>query len=261
MIFKDKIVWITGASSGIGEALVYAFNNVEAKLIISARREDELIRVKNNCKKNSEIFILPLDLLAHQTYKDKVKQVIEKFEKIDILVNNAGIGQRGLVKDTDFEVIKQIMDINFLGTVALTKEVLPLMLNQKCGKIVVMSSLTGKFGAPLRSAYSASKHALHGFFDTLRAETIEDNIDILLVCAGYVKTNISLNALTANGKPQNKMDDGQNNGMMPEILANKILKAISRNKKELTVGGKEVLGVYIKRFFPNLFCKIIAKQK
>lgn len=262
MNFKDKIVWITGASSGIGEALTYAFNNEGAITIISSRRKKELERVKSNCKNNSEknIYILELDLLDINSFESKTKEIIENFGKIDILINNGGVSQRALVKDTDYSVIKKLMEINYFGTVMLTKNVLPYMLEQKSGNIVVMSSLTGKFGTRVRSAYAASKHALHGFFDSLRAEIWQDNIQVMLVCAGYIKTNISINALTGNGTPQNTMDEGQAKGMLPEVLAKKIIKGIRKNKNELLVGGFEIMGVYLKRFVPNIFFKIIRNK-
>lgn len=262
MYFKDKIVWITGASSGIGEALTYAFNNSDAKVIISARRRNELERVKASCKNNSNenIFILELDLTDIQSFEQKTKIVLEKFGRIDILVNNGGVSQRALVKDTDYSVIKRIMDINFFGTAMLTKSVLPNMIAQKSGNIVVMSSLAGKFGTQKRSAYAAAKHALQGFFECLRMEVYDDNIKILTVNPGYIKTDISINALTGDGTPQNSMDKGQENGMLPDVLAQKILKAVRKGKRELIVGGIEKLPVYIKKFFPNLFFKILRNK-
>lgn len=262
MNFKDKIVWITGASAGIGEALTYAFNNEGAKLILSARRLNELERVKKNCKNNSDdnIFILELDLTDIQSFEQKTKAVIEKFGKIDILVNNGGVSQRALVKDTDYSVIKKIMDINFFGTAMLTKSVLPYLINQKSGNIVVMSSMAGKFGTQKRSAYAAAKHALQGFFECLSMEVFDDNIKVLVVNPGFIKTDISLNALTGNGTPLNTMDKGQENGMLPEILAKKILKAMRKGKRELIVGGYETIPVYIKRFLPSLFFKIVKNK-
>jgi len=259
---EGKVAMISGAASGIGLGTAKRLAEFGAKVsILDINDENGAKAVKEIEALGGSAHYIKCDVRQAADCKNAADKTVEKFGRIDILVNNGGISQRALVKDADFEVIRQVMEINFFGTVALTKEVLPYMLSQKSGKIIVMSSLTGKFGAPLRSAYAASKHALHGFFDTLRAETIDDNIDILLVCPGYIKTNISINALKANGIPQNIMDDGQKNGMLPEVLAKKILRAISKNKKELITGGKEVLGVYIKRFFPNLFCKIIAKQK
>jgi len=260
MYFKDKIIWITGASSGTGEALTYAFDKEEAIIIISARREDELFRVKNNCKNKENVFILPLDLEKHEELKIKAEIVLKKYNKIDILFNNGGISQRSYVADTKFYVDKKIIDVNYLGTVALTKAVLPSMIKNKSGHIVVMSSLTGKFGTPLRSAYAGSKHALHGFFDSLRAEVYDKNIFVTIICAGFIKTNIAINALTKNGEAQKHNDPSTENGMSPEYFAQKTLKAIKSKKQELIIGGKEKLGVYLKRFFPKLFSNLIKKQ-
>ena len=161
---KGKVVWITGASSGIGEALAYTFARKGAKLVLSARREAELMRVKNNCKMNQEdVFILPLDIEKPETFATLFQRVIARFGTLDILVNNAGISQRSLVKDTPLAVDKRLMDVNYIGTVALTKTVLPTLLAKQNGQIVVVTSAVGKFGSPWRSGYSASKHALHGF--------------------------------------------------------------------------------------------------
>ncbi len=257
--FTNKIVWITGASSGAGEALAYAFADAGAKLILSARRREELERVKSNCK-SDEVQILPLDLEKHDELPQKAQKALNMFGKIDILFNNGGISQRSYAKDTVIEVDKRLMNINYFGAVILTKAVLPSMIARKSGHIAVMSSLTGKFGTPLRSAYAASKHALHGFFDSLRAEVHEDNIKVTIICSGYIRTNIAVNAFVGDGSAQNSNDPGIENGMLPEVFAQKSLKAISKHKNELTLGGKEKLGVYIKRFAPNLFAKIILKQ-
>ncbi len=260
MYYKDKIIWITGASSGVGEALVYAFNNEQAKLIISSHEPEELERVKNNCKFEPEnIFVLPFNLTEHDKIPDLVETVIEKFKKIDILFNVGGVSQRALVKDTLIEVDKRIMDINYFGTVILTKAVLPEMIKNKSGHIAVMTSLAGQFGIPLRSAYAASKHALHGFFDTLRAEVHEYNIKVTLFSPAYIKTNIAVNALTKDGSPQNFNDPGAEKGTSPEDFARLALKSIKKGKEEVISGGKEKYGVYVKRFFPKLFSKIIRK--
>ncbi len=261
MNYKDKVIWITGASSGVGEALVYAFNNEKARLIISSHEPEELERVKNNCKFEPEnIFILPFNLLEHDKIPGLVEKVIEKFKKIDLLFNVGGISQRALAKETTVETDKRIMDINYFGTIILTKAVLPEMIKNKSGHIAVMTSLAGKFEIPLRSAYAASKHALHGFFDTLRAETYVDNIKITLFCPSYIKTKIAVNALTKDGTPQKQNDPGIENGMTPEYFAKRALKALKKSKREAIFGGKEVWGVYIKRFFPGLFAKIIRKR-
>lgn len=261
-MFKNKVVWITGASSGIGEALAKALAEKGAKLVISSRREEELQRVKNSLKLSSEnIFILPLDLGDTSNADQLTQQVISKFGRIDLLINNGGISQRALTKDTSIEIDRKIMEVNFFGTVALTKSVLPFMLKQKSGHIIAMSSIAGKFGFYYRSAYSASKHALHGFFESLRMEIYNDNVNVLIVCPGKIKTNISLNAVTGDGAKHNKMDDSTEHGLSAEDCAVEILKAIELNKEEIFIGGKELRAVWVKRFFPKLFSKMIRKQK
>ena len=260
MYFKDKIVWITGASSGVGEAMVYAFNNEQAQLIISSHEPEELERVKNNCKFEPEnIFVLPFNLSEHKKIPNLVKTVINKFKKVDILFNIGGISQRALAKDTIIDVDKRIMNINYFGTIILTKALLPEMIQNKSGHIAVMTSLAGKFAIPLRSAYAASKHALHGFFDTLRAEVYNDNIKVTLFCPAYINTNIAKNALTKDGTPQNFNDPGMEKGTSPEDFAKLALKSIKKGKEEVISGGKEKYGVYLKRFFPKLFSRIIRK--
>ncbi|MCB0560136.1 MAG: SDR family oxidoreductase [Lewinellaceae bacterium] len=261
MSFSSQVVWITGASSGIGEHLAYAFANRGAKLILSSRNEQELQRVRQNCPATTEIMVLPMDVTDFASLPVLVQQALGRFGNIQVLINNAGISQRSAVKDTLFEVDKKIMEVNFLGTVALTKAVLPSMLGQKGGQIVVISSVMGKIGTPRRSAYAASKHALHGYFDSLRAEIHEQGVKVTLICPGYVHTNVTINALTADGSANKKMAEATRNGMDPGVFAEKALRAIAREKEEVLIGGKEILGVYIKRFFPRLFSRIARGLK
>jgi dehydrogenase/reductase SDR family protein 7B len=261
-IFQDKVVWITGASSGIGEALAKRFALSGAKLVLSARRISELERVKEAVQlPDDRVLILPLDLSETATIHALTEQVLKKFERIDILVNNGGISQRALTKDSPLEIDRQIMEVNFFGTVAITKSVLPHFLKQQSGQIIVISSISGKFGFYFRSAYSASKHALHGFFESLRMEVDKDNIKVLMVCPGKIRTNISVNAVTASGEKHNKMDPGTDEGLSAEHCAAKILQGVEKGKEEVFIGGKELLAVWIKRFFPGLFSKLIKKQK
>jgi len=260
--FKNKVVWVTGASSGIGEALAKAFAKEGANLILSARRAEELQRVKNELQlPDSSVLILPFDLAAISTFNEQTKKVIETFGHIDILVCNGGISQRSLTKDTPLDIDRKIMEINFFGTIALTKSVLPHLLKQKSGHIVVTSSIAGKFGFYFRSTYSASKHALHGFFESLRMEIFNDNVKVLLVCPGKIRTNISLNAITEDGGKHSKMDAATNLGLSADDCATQILNGIKNNVEELYVGGKELRAVWVKRFFPKLFSKLIRKQK
>jgi dehydrogenase/reductase SDR family member 7B len=261
MSFKNKIVWITGASSGIGEAIAYAFAREGAELILSSRNLSELERVKKGCQNAQSVEIILLDLANHEQIFTIAQNVIEKFGRIDVLINNAGISQRSLAKDTDFKVDTQLIHIDLLGTIAITKAILPAMLKEKSGQIVVISSLMGKFGAPMRSTYAAAKHGLHGFFDTLRAEVFKDDLKVLMVCPGFIKTNISVNALTADGAKQGTMDDATGKGLPPSVVADKILRAISKGKEEIYVGGREVMGIYLKRFFPRLLSRVVRNAK
>ena len=259
---KDKIVWITGATSGIGEALAIQCAKQGAKLILSARRVEELQRVKNICGLSDDrVLILPLDLSNTNDINGLCKKAIDKFGRIDILINNGGISQRALTKDTSLEIDRKIMEVNFFGTVALTKAVLPYMLEKKSGHIVVISSIAGKLGYYLRSAYSGSKHALHGFFESLRMEVRNDNINVTIVCPGKIQTNISVNAVNEKGEHSGKMEKSHAKAMSSDECAKQIIKAIKKNKEEVLIGGKELATVWIKRFFPKIFSKIIRRVK
>jgi len=260
MDFKNKVVWITGASSGIGKALAITLSNCNARLILSARNGSALEAVKQACNNSDAVKILPLDLEAYASLHDTVIEAISLFGVVDILVNNGGISQRSFTKDTHIAVDKRIMDINYLGTVALTKGLLPHFIKNKSGQFVATSSIVGKIGTPLRSSYAASKHALHGFYDSLRAEVHADNITVTLICPGFVNTNVSINALTGDGSPQQKMDTATANGIEPERFVLIMAKAIYRKKEEVYIAGaKEKLAVYTKRFFPKLLSIMIRK--
>lgn len=261
MDFKDKKIWITGASSGIGEALAYKFSKLGASLIISSRRFAELQRVKAACANPDKVIIVPLDLEKYEDIAQIATPVLKKFGNIDILVNNGGASQRALVVDEDLKVVEKMMKINFMGAVALTKVVLPGMIEQKRGHIVCMSSLAGKFGIPLRSGYAAAKHALHGFFETLRAENHDNGIRVMMVCPGYVNTNVAINALDAKAEKRNQNDPGQEQGLDPAVMADKIIKGIEKEKLEITAGGSETNGIWLSRFFPRLFAKIIRNKQ
>lgn len=258
---KNKVVWITGASSGIGEALVYAYSKQGAKLILSSRNRDELFRVKSNCSSPVTVHVLSLDLENTAALEQKAADAMRIFGRIDLVIHCGGVSQRALALDTSLAVEQRIMNINYWGTVVISKAILPMMISQGGGQIVCVSSLVGKFGTRLRSAYSASKHAIHGYFDSLRAEVSDQNISITIVCPGFIKTNISVNALTASGLKQGTMDEAQENGMSATACAAAIIKAIAARKEEVNIGGKEVKGVLFKRFFPLRFSKFMQKAK
>jgi len=258
MSFKNKVIWITGASSGIGKALALEFSKLEAKIIISSRKKEALEEVKSLCSYPENVKIVTLDLEDYTNLEGAVSNAISQFGKIDILLNSGGISQRALAIDTDISVDKRFMDINYMGSMALSKGILPHFIANKSGHYVTISSVSGKLGTPKRSAYAASKHALHGFFDSLRAEVYKDNINVTLVCPGYIQTNLSVNALTGDGSKMNKMDTSLNEGIPADVFAKKLIRAIENKKNEVNIGGfKEMTSLYVKRFFPNLLAKLV----
>lgn len=260
MNFKDKIVWITGASSGIGKALALEFAKSGAILILSSRNQEALEKIKTACEElGASAHIQIVDLEKQDNFAEITDLIIAKFHTIDVLINNGGISQRALVQETPLAIDRKIMEVNFFGNIALTKAVLPYMIKQQSGNITTISSVAGKFGVPKRSTYSASKHALLGFYESLRAEHKADNINVTIAIPGYVKTNISFNAVLKDGSTNNKLDDGQAGGVTATHCAKKILKGIKNNKKEVLIGGKELVMVYIRKFFPAIYYNIIDK--
>jgi short-subunit dehydrogenase len=257
---KDKVIWITGASSGIGEALALELVKHEARLILSARREDELRRVGALTKlPDLDLMILPFDLSDTSKASSLAAQVINKFGRIDVLINNGGQSQRCEALETDEVSERKLFEINYFSAVNLSKAVLPYMIRNKGGHIVVVSSIAGKFGFYLRSSYSAAKHALHGYFESLRLETEKKGIRILMVCPGKVRTNISFNASAAKGA-HGKMDESHENAMSADEAAKQIIKGISNNEEEIFIGGRELKAITLRRFFPKKFWNVIRKQ-
>lgn len=261
MNIENKVIWITGASSGIGEALVKSLAKKNTKLILSARRKEALEAiVKVNQLHPDDFLILDFDLADCSKADYYTQQILQKFGRIDILINNGGMSQRSEAIHTPIDIERKIMEVNYFSATSLTKTVLPAMVAQGSGKIVVISSISGKFGFFLRSSYSAAKHALHGYFESLRLENEKKGISVLLVCPGKIKTNVSLNAITESGQTHNKMDESHQDAMPAEACAEKIIEAIKKDKEEILIGGKEIKAVWLKRFLPGIFAKIIRKQ-
>jgi dehydrogenase/reductase SDR family member 7B len=261
MLFSEKIVWITGASSGIGEELAVTVSAQGGTAILSARSLEQLQRVQSRCTQaGGKAEIVPLDLSIPASIQQAAADVLGKYGRIDVLINNGGISQRALVHETAIEVDRRIMEVNFFGAVTLTKAVLPAMLKQGDGHIVVLSSVMGKIGFPVRSAYAASKHALHGFFETLWSEYHNEGIRVTMICPGMVRTNISFHALEGNGKEHGVMDSRQDNGISPEACAKIIVRSIKRNRREVYVGKEQIL-IYLRRYFPWLFFRIVSRFK
>lgn len=262
MEIRNKVIWITGASSGIGEALVHTLIAEGARLILSARNFEKLDQLALRFpSSNDKMLVLPLDLAQPESFDELVTKAIKGMGQVDIMVHCGGISQRSLAKETEWEVDQRLMAVDYLGTVALTKSLMPYFLKQQSGHFVVVSSLVGKFGTPLRSGYAAAKHALHGFFDSLRAELWQDNIGVTMICPGFIRTQVSINALDAKGKATGVMDNAQAKGMTAEACALKMVKAIKAEKREVYIGGKEKYAVLIKRFFPGLFARMIRTAK
>jgi len=255
-----KTVWITGASSGIGEGLAYELSSRNCKLILSGRNLEALKKVKSKCKNPEFVEILPFDLIDFNQAKSNVEKALSFYGSIDVLINNGGISQRSLLIETDFEVDKKLIEIDYLGTVALTKALLPHFVANQKGQFVTVTSIMGKFGSPYRSGYCGAKHALHGFFDVLRMEHEKDNIKVTTICPGFVQTNISINALTGNGSKQNSLDTATKNGLSVKEFALRCIKAIESRKHEAYIGRKEVFGVFLKRFFPRYLHKFVLKS-
>lgn len=259
--FKGKVVWITGASEGIGLALAEAFAKEGAKLIVSARRKEKLEEVAKSClaKGASEVKVLPFDL-ADETSIDEACKIAElTFQGVDLLLLNAGISQRAFAAETSINVFDRLMKINYLSNVRITLNTLDNLLKRK-GQIAVISSLVGKFGSPYRSGYAASKHALHGFYDSLRAEHT-GQLEVSIICPGFIKTQLSLHALKGDGQALNEMDAAQAQGMPADLFAAKALLGLKRGRAEMYIGGKERFGVYVKRYFPDLFRRVISRAK
>lgn len=249
--FEGKVIWITGASSGIGEALAVAFAAEGASLVLTARREPELLRVAKRCHP-AEVTIVPLDLADVPPLAAAVSAVLAKVGRVDVMVHNAGRSQRGLVADTSVDDDRAIMELNFFGVVALTKALLPSMLARGDGRFVVLSSLAGLLGTKMRSAYCASKHALEGFFASFDAELHERGIRVTMVNPGFVRTSIGENALRAGEAGHAAGNDAIEGGMPVERAAGIIVDAVARGADSVAPAGAEILGVYLKRISPAL---------
>ncbi len=261
MRLADRVVWITGASTGIGKALALALADAGARLILSARNRERLDAVRAATAHPARVHVLALDVADHDALPARAEQALGLEGRVDVLVHNAGVGQRSPAADTELHVTRRILDVNFLGPVALTRAVLPSMRARQNGHLVVVSSVLGTFGAKRRSSYAASKHALHGFFDSLRAELADEGIRVTLICPGYIRTPISEQALTADGTPHGRADPGQASGMDPARCAARMVRAIEREQREVVIGGWETAGVWLKRWCPWLLARILRRMR
>lgn len=259
-MYSNKVAWVTGASSGIGVEMVKQLEASGAKVILSSRNVERLEEVRKELIHPEIHLVLALDLENSSNFEQLAAQVYAKYGQIDFLFNNGGLSQRSEAGDTPLDVDRRIMEINYFGNIALAKAVLPYFRKQQSGHFVVISSIAGKFGFFLRSAYSASKHALHGFYESLMLEEEKNGVNVTIACPGKINTNISVNALNGTGATHGEMDHNQETGMSAEECVSILLKAVEKNKKEVLIGDKEIKAVTLKRFLPKLFWKVIKKQ-
>ncbi len=252
---KDKVVVITGASSGIGKALAYEYAAQGAKLVLAARREDKLMEMKEDLIGN-EILSVVTDVSVESDCKRLIDESIARFGTIDVLINNAGISMRAMFEDLDLSVIHRLMDVNFWGTVYCTKYALPYLLKTK-GSVVGIISIAGYVGLPGRTGYSASKFAVRGFLDTLRIENLKKGLHVLVAAPGFTASNVRFSALTADGSQQGETPRDESKMMSAELCAQKIVNAINRRKRELIltfVEGK--FTVFLGKFWGGLLDKL-----
>lgn len=262
MRFDDAVVWVTGASSGIGAALVRQLDAEGAHIVLSGRRIDELHKISDELAGTGETLVLPFDVIDEDAVSGAAHAVLDRFGRVDILINNAGLAQRARVADADLSVYRAMMDVNFFGPLMLTKAVLPSMLERGAGHIVCTTSVAGKYGSPMRSGYNAAKHAAHGFFDSLREEVAGAGIDVTLIVPGAVRTNVSINALRGDGSLYNRMDPFLENGMSPQDCARRALDAIHARKREVLIAdGVARRNVILKRWSPALLSWMTRRRK
>jgi len=260
MNYKGKTVWITGASSGIGAELARQFAAEGARVIISSHEAEELAGVKNKLESLSyDVHEVVFNLGNPEEVKATAAKVLNDFGRVDVLMNNAGISTRAEATDTSLDIDRRVMEIDYFSGVILTKALLPAMIENGYGHIGVTSSISGKFGWPLRSAYSAAKHALFGFYKSVWAENHSKGIRITIFSPGRVQTNISFHALEKDGKEHGKMDPGQAKGITPEKCASKMIRSMKRNRKDVLIGGPELVMVWIHKYCKWLYYRMVGK--
>lgn len=257
---KDKVVLITGGTSGIGKALAFAFGRAGASVVITGRNEENLQATGEALNaQHIENLALVADVSREADCARMVSQTISRFGQLDILINNAGISMRALFQDVDLAVIRQVMDINFYGTVYATKYALPHILQTK-GSVLGISSIAGYRGLPGRTGYSASKFAMHGFLETLRTEVLEKGVHVMIACPGFTASNIRNTALTAQGQVQGQSPLDEGKIMSAEEVADRILKATRQRKRDLVMTAQGKLTVFLNKWLPGLTDRLVLKH-
>ena len=258
--FAGQVVWITGASSGIGRALALAFDRAGATLVLSSRRLDALEEVRSRCRRPRGVDLVPMDLAEPDRIPEIAADVLDRHGRVDVMVHNAGIAHRDLVANTPVSIDRRIMEVNHFGPVSLTKSLLPRMLAKQSGRFVVVTSMSGVYGAPCVSAYAASKHALHGFFESLRAEVHDDGVGVTIVIPGFIRTAITEHALTGRGRPYGRQLSVHDEGLDPDECAERILRGVADGDEEILVGKSEILSVHLARLCPRLMSRIVRSH-
>ncbi|MDQ8951674.1 SDR family oxidoreductase [Acinetobacter rudis] len=256
-----KVVWITGASSGLGEALAKACASQGAHVILTARRFEVLEQVRASLSQPDNHLSIAMDVTNEEQVQATYTQILEKYGRIDWLINNAGLSQRALISETNMQTERAIMEIDYFSQVFLTKTVLPTLLQQKSGRIVFISSVAGLLGTQYRASYSAAKAAIHLWANSLRAEVADQGVQVSVVFPGFVQTNVSFNALNGVGQAQGHQDEAIANGLSADDFANQVIKALMHGEEYIVVAGvKEKLGVFLSRLSPKALYKVIRKS-
>jgi short-subunit dehydrogenase len=256
-MFKGKVVWITGASSGIGAGLAQVLAKAGAELILSGRNEKALAAVAAAC--GGKPLILPFEVTDYAGLPAIVKKAIKWKGGIDCLINNAGISQRSLALETKFPVYQELIDIDLMAPIALTQLVLPHMAERQSGRLVFISSVAGKVGSPMRTAYSAAKHGLIGYADALRVEVTMHGIDVHVIAPGSIRTDVSRNAITSSGKRRGESDEAIEAGMDPDHAAQLMVRAMERGTREIILAkGMERQITQLRRLAPNRLFDMLA---
>ena len=258
MQLKGKTILLTGATSGIGEALAKELAKKGNTLILISRNKEKLENLQKSLP--SEVHFFPFDLEKYHKLPSLVKKILNKIPILDALILNAGVSQRAFAEETTIQTTERIFAIDFFSYIYLTQLLLPYI--REGGNITVISSVAGKIGTPFRSSYAAAKHALHGYYDSLRVELRikKRDIGVTMICPGFVKTNVSVNALKGDGTPYKEKDPAIEKGLSPEKVAKKIIKAIERKREEIVISGaKEKIALFLKIFFPSLLNRLLEK--
>ncbi|XP_055450071.1 dehydrogenase/reductase SDR family member 7B isoform X2 [Psammomys obesus] len=265
---RNAVVVVTGATSGLGRECARVFHAAGAKLVVCGRDVkalEELAReLAGSCSSQGQThkpYTVTFDLTDPVAIAAAAAEILQRFGYVDVLINNAGVSYRGAISDTLVDVDRKVMEINYFGPVALTKALLPSMVKRKQGHIVAISSIQGKISIPFRSAYAASKHATQAFFDCLRAEMEQDNIEVTVISPGYIHTNLSVNAVTADGSRYGALDKNTAQGRSPEEVAQAVLAAVKKKKKDVILADlMPSMAVYLRTLAPGLFFRIMASR-